>query len=75
MAEREGFEPSVRKAHNGFRDRPVQPLRHLSSRVRDHTPGPRRATRPDQRPFHCGLRFSAKARGPSMASSESIILS
>ena len=30
VAEREGFEPSVRKAHNGFRDRPVRPLRHLS---------------------------------------------
>jgi hypothetical protein len=30
-AEGEGFEPSVdRKAHNGFRDRPVQPLRHPS---------------------------------------------
>jgi hypothetical protein len=29
--EGEGFEPSVdRKAHNGFRDRPVQPLRHPS---------------------------------------------
>jgi hypothetical protein len=32
-AEGEGFEPSVdRKAHNGFRDRPVQPLRHPSER-------------------------------------------
>ena len=31
VAEGEGFEPSVdRKAHNGFRDRPVQPLRHPS---------------------------------------------
>ena len=31
MAEREGFEPSVpRKEDNGFRDRPVRPLRHLS---------------------------------------------
>ena len=30
-AEGEGFEPSVdRKAHNGFRDRPVKPLRHPS---------------------------------------------
>jgi hypothetical protein len=30
-AEGEGFEPSVdREAHNGFRDRPVQPLRHPS---------------------------------------------
>ncbi len=41
VAEREGFEPSVRKAHNGFRDRPVQPLRHLSAgplkRAADHT--------------------------------------
>ena len=33
MAERQGFEPWVRKAHNGFRDRPVRPLRHLSARV------------------------------------------
>ena len=30
-AEGEGFEPSVDlSAHNGFRDRPVQPLRHPS---------------------------------------------
>ena len=30
-AEREGFEPSMRrKTHNGFRDRTVQPLRHPS---------------------------------------------
>ena len=30
-AEGEGFEPSVDlTAHNGFRDRPVQPLRHPS---------------------------------------------
>ena len=34
MAEREGFEPSVpSKGHNGFRDRPVRPLRHLSARL------------------------------------------
>ena len=26
------FEPTVRKAHNGFRDRPVRPLRHPSNR-------------------------------------------
>ena len=25
-----GFEPTVRKTHNGFRDRPIQPLWHLS---------------------------------------------
>ena len=32
--EGEGFEPSVdHKAHNGFRDRPVQPLRHPSELV------------------------------------------
>ena len=32
-AEGEGFEPSVdRKAHNGFRDRPIQPLSHPSGR-------------------------------------------
>ncbi len=31
LAEREGFEPSVpREEDNGFRDRPVRPLRHLS---------------------------------------------
>ena len=29
-AEREGFEPPYTKGVNGFRDRPVQPLRHLS---------------------------------------------
>src|SRR6516162_7575241 len=34
LAEREGFEPSVpRKRDNGFRDRPVRPLRHLSIRA------------------------------------------
>ena len=30
FAEREGFEPTVRIAYNGFRDRPDRPLRHLS---------------------------------------------
>ena len=30
MAERQGFEPWVLKEHNGFRNRPVRPLRHLS---------------------------------------------
>ena len=30
VAERGGFEPPVRRAYNGFRDRPVRPLRHLS---------------------------------------------
>ena len=35
LAEREGFEPSVpRKEDNGFRDRPVRPLRHLSHKRR-----------------------------------------
>lgn len=30
-SEREGFEPSVpRKEYYGFRDRPIQPLWHLS---------------------------------------------
>ncbi len=29
-AERLGFEPRELKEFNGFRDRPVQPLRHLS---------------------------------------------
>src|SRR5690606_38687269 len=34
LAEGEGFEPSKsRKALNGFRDRPVQPLRHPSAGV------------------------------------------
>jgi antirestriction protein ArdC len=31
MAEEQGFEPWVEvTSHNGFRDRPVQPLRHSS---------------------------------------------
>jgi hypothetical protein len=31
MAERQGFEPwAPTKGRNGFRDRPFQPLRHLS---------------------------------------------
>ena len=34
-AEREGFEPSVPDGYNGFRDRPVRPLRHLSLVVLD----------------------------------------
>ena len=35
MAERLGFEPRVTpKSHNGFRDRPDQPLWHLSVRSR-----------------------------------------
>src|SRR5437899_2208790 len=34
LAEREGFEPSEpRKGFNGFRDRPIQPLSHLSAGV------------------------------------------
>ena len=32
MAERVGFEPTVPFEHNGFRDRPIQPLSHLSAR-------------------------------------------
>ena len=33
MAERVGFEPTVRQTtDNDFRDRPVQPLRHLSTK-------------------------------------------
>ncbi len=35
IAERQGFEPWVPKRHNGFRDRPDRPLRHLSSVVFD----------------------------------------
>ena len=32
MAERQGFEPWARETpRNGFRDRPFQPLRHLST--------------------------------------------
>ncbi len=31
MAERQGFEPWDGKAINGFRDRPIQPLWHLSA--------------------------------------------
>ena len=39
-AEGEGFEPSVEhKPHNGFRDRPVQPLRHPSERPTSRGPG------------------------------------
>ena len=46
MAEREGFEPSVRKAHNGFRDRPVRPLRHLSVKAGSyHVRGKRKVRR------------------------------
>ena len=30
--ERQGFEPWVPKEHNDFRDRPIQPLWHLSSK-------------------------------------------
>ena len=30
FAERGGFEPPVPKGYNGFRDRHVKPLRHLS---------------------------------------------
>ncbi len=30
-AERVGFEPTVGKTHNGFRDRPIRPLWHLSN--------------------------------------------
>src|SRR5690606_5084248 len=38
LAERVGFEPTVPKGYNGFRDRPVRPLRHLSAP--DRTAGP-----------------------------------
>ena len=38
-AEREGFEPPYTKGVNGFRDRPVQPLRHLSILILDHGRG------------------------------------
>ena len=31
LAEGVGFEPTVRIAHNGFRDRPDRPLRHPSA--------------------------------------------
>ena len=31
LAERVGFEPTVPRRYNGFRDRPDRPLRHLSS--------------------------------------------
>ncbi len=31
MAEEVGFEPTVPIRHNGFRDRPVRPLRHPSA--------------------------------------------
>ena len=32
LAERVGFEPTVPFGYNGFRDRPIQPLSHLSAR-------------------------------------------
>ena len=32
LAERVGFEPTVPFEYNGFRDRPIQPLSHLSAR-------------------------------------------
>ncbi len=35
MAERVGFEPTVPSRDNGFRDRPVRPLQHLSVRYSD----------------------------------------
>ena len=48
MAEREGFEPSRRRTtSNGFRDRRIQPLCHLSARRRSGASG-RRAGRADQ---------------------------
>ena len=31
MAERVGFEPTVRKAYTGFRDQHIRPLCHLSA--------------------------------------------
>jgi hypothetical protein len=31
LAERVGFEPTVPKGDNGFRDRPIRPLSHLSA--------------------------------------------
>ena len=38
MAERVGFEPTVAHTdHNGFRDRPIQPLWHLSEMRADYT--------------------------------------
>ena len=38
MAERVGFEPTVeRKPYFGFRDRPIQPLWHLSKNLREYT--------------------------------------
>src|SRR5438094_7455640 len=47
MAEREGFEPSVpRKKDNGFRDRPVRPLRHLSTERDNELPRARRDRQP-----------------------------
>ena len=32
-AEGVGFEPTVPKGHNGFRDRPIRPLSHPSERA------------------------------------------
>ena len=35
LAEGVGFEPTVRKAYNGFRDRPIRPLWHPSEALSD----------------------------------------
>ncbi len=37
MAEEVGFEPTVPRRHNGFRDRPIRPLSHSS--VEEISPG------------------------------------
>ena len=58
LAEREGFEPSVpSKGHNGFRDRPDRPLRHLSRARAAIAQGPAAAATP------AGPRSRLTARG------------
>ena len=51
MAEGVGFEPTVRNAYNGFRDRPVRPLRHplrTGERVSRAVLAPEHADRPQR---------------------------
>ena len=76
LAERVGFEPTVaRKGHNGFRDRPDRPLRHLSAVRGDYsapwfrfplarpTQGSVPAGNRDQPTFHGGLALVSLRRG------------
>src|SRR5256886_16662808 len=62
-AEGEGFEPSRDEtAPNGFRDRPVQPLRH-PSRAGKGQPSPRLASEREEAPEEVGRLARQKASG------------